>query len=302
MKKLSLLLILTLSMSLWANGAQEETKPEPAPEPAAAEVEETVVYPQRIVSLSPSTTETLFAIGAGEQVVGVTSYCNYPEEAATREIIGGFSPKTISIETIISLNPDLVIAGVSAHQPIADTLKEAGIEVISLEPKSVDDVRAVIEELAMVTGHEDQGKKLSMDIDQRIKALQSKLDAMDGERLKVFYEVWDAPLMTAGPNSFTGQMITYAGGINIFADVEGDYPQISSEELVSRNPQAIISSDTHGDKLSSESLKTREGWDSIDAFKENRIILLPGDVVSRPGPRMIDAIEMMAAGLYPELF
>jgi len=282
-----------MSATLWAGGTRETT-----PEKEI----QSETYPQRIVSLSPSTTETLFAIGAGGQVVGVTSYCNFPEEASTREIIGGFSPKTISIETIISLNPDLVIAGVSAHQPIADTLKEAGIPVLSIEPKSVDDVRSVIEELGIITGHEEEGEALSLEIQNRIEAVQDKLAKMEGDRLRVFYEVWDAPLMTAGPESFTGQMITYAGGINIFSDVQGDYPQVSSEELVSRNPQAIISSETHGEKLNSENLKTREGWGNIDAFINNRIILLDGDVVSRPGPRMIEAIEMMAEALYPELF
>ncbi|MBN2658377.1 MAG: cobalamin-binding protein [Spirochaetales bacterium] len=293
MKKTAIGLILLMSAALWAGGNREESTE--TDEPALS-------YPQRIISLSPSTTETLFAIGAGDQVVGVTSYCNYPSEAATREIIGGFSPKTISIETIISLNPDLVIAGVSAHQPIADTLKEAGIAVLSIEPKSVDDVRSVIEELGMITGHEEQGKALSEEIEARIEAVQQKLAKLDGDRLRVFYEVWDAPLMTAGPESFTGQMITLAGGINIFTDAEGDYPQVSSEELVSRNPQAIIASETHGDKLNSEALREREGWDAIDAYINDRIILLDGDIVSRPGPRMIEAIEMMAEALYPELF
>lgn len=293
MKKLLTLLVFLISLSIWAGGVQEENKTTEQPEET---------FPQRIVSLSPSTTETLFAIGAGDQVVGVTSYCNFPKEAATREIIGGFSPKTISVEKIISLNPDLVIAGVSAHQPIADTLKEAGIPVLSIEPKSIDDVRAVIEELAIITGHEVRGKSLSNSIEKRIDRVQEKLSSLEGERLRVFYEVWDAPLMTAGPQSFTGQMITLAGGNNIFSDVKEEYPQVSSEELVSRNPQVIISADTHGDKLNLETLKERDGWQSIDAYKNNRIILLDGDVVSRPGPRMIDAIEMMAKALYPELF
>lgn len=293
MKKLALPLILLMSTILWAGGAEEQNAP--AQEPA-------ISIPRRIVSLSPSTTETLFAIGAGDQVVGVTSYCNYPPEAASREIIGGFSPTTISIEKIISLNPDLVIAGVSAHQPIADALKKAGIPVLSIEPKSVEDVEAVIEELAVITGHEKQGQVLSGNIRGRIDAIQKKLATLKGERLRVFYEVWDAPLMTAGPRSFTGQMISYAGGDNIFGDVDGDYPQVSSEELISRNPQVIISSDTHGDKLTGEAVGNREGWNKVDAYINNRIVLIDGDIVSRPGPRMIDAIEMMAMALYPELF
>jgi len=293
MKKLLPLILLIVTSVLWAKGTQVAS--------VSTAPETTESYPQRIISLSPSTTETLFAIGAGDQVVGVTSYCNYPEEAASREIVGGFSAKTISIETIISLNPDLVIAGVSAHQPIADTLRAAGIAVLSIEPKSVDDIKSVIEELGIITGHKEQGKAVSDDITKRIDAVSSKLSMLD-ERVRVFYEVWDAPLMTAGPESFTGQMISYAGGDNIFSDVEGDYPQVSSEVLISRNPQAILASNSHGEKLTLDAMKEREGWVNIDAFKNNNVILLDGNIVSRPGPRVIDAIEMIASSLYPELF
>jgi len=295
MKKILPVLLILCSSLLWAKGNNEESK--------EITTYEEVSYPERIVSLSPSTTEMLFAIGAGDQVVGVTSYCNYPEEATTRDIIGGFSAKTISIETIISLNPDLVIAGVSAHQPITETLREAGIAVLSIEPKSINDIQNIIVELGVITGHEKEGKTVSEDINSRIDAVQIKLGTLkDDERIKVFYEVWDAPLMTAGPESFTGQMVSLAGGINIFSDVQGDYPQISSEELINRNPQVILSSDTHGDKLSLEAMKEREGWSNIDAFKNNRVILLDGNIVSRPGPRVINAIEMIAQSLYPELF
>ncbi|MDA3809482.1 MAG: cobalamin-binding protein [Spirochaetaceae bacterium] len=295
MKKLILLFVLLCSSILWAKGTNEES---------VQSVPETLEsYPQRIISLSPSTTETLFAIGAGDQVIGVTSYCDYPAEAATREIIGGFSANTISIETIISLNPDLVIAGVSAHQPIAETLKSAGIPVLSIEPKSVEEIKAVIEELAIITGHKEQGKLLSEDITNRINYVTDRLSTLgEKNKVKVFYEVWDAPLMTAGPNSFTGQLISYGGGNNIFSDVEGEYPQVSSEELISRNPQAILSSDTHGDMLTIEAMGSREGWKNIDAFKKNNVILLDGNIVSRPGPRVIDAIEMIASALYPDLF
>ncbi len=295
MKKLLPILLLLCTSLLWAKGNKEEN----------SEIikKETMSYPQRVVSLSPSTTEMLFAIGAGEQVVGDTSYCNYPAEAADREIIGGFSAKTISVETIISLNPDLVIAGVSAHQPIVDTLRSAGITVLTIEPKSISDILNIIVELGIITGHEKEANNVSTNISTRIDALNDKLNRLkENERIKVFYEVWDAPLMTAGPKSFTGQMITKAGAINIFSDAKGDYPQISAEELISRNPQVILTSDTHGDKLTVDAMAQREGWESIDAVINNKVILLDGNIVSRPGPRVIDAIEKIANSIYPELF
>ncbi len=294
MKKILTVIFILCSSSAWSIGNSETEE----------EVLESLInYPQKIVSLSPSTTEILYAVGAGDQLVGVTSYCNYPEEASSKNIIGGFSAKTISIETIISLNPDLVIAGVSAHQPIADTLKEAGIPVLSIEPKNINDITNTIEELAIITGHEETGKNLSDNIKERLTIIADKIkNVTDSEKIRVFYEVWDAPLMTASPKSFTGQMIDMAGGINIFSDVSADYPQISAEELISRNPQIIISSDTHGDKLSREEIEKREGWETIDAVLNNNVILLDGNIVSRPGPRVIDAIELIAVSLYPQLF
>jgi iron complex transport system substrate-binding protein len=295
MKKIVFKAFLMCFGFLWATGVQDQS--------TVSVTGTSDSIPQRIISLSPSITETLFAVGAGKQVVGVTSYCDYPREAATREIIGGFSSKTISLETIISLNPDLVIAGVSAHQPIADVLEKSGIAVLLVEPKSISDITNLIEELSIITGHEEQGKAVAEDIRLRMAAVKSKLELL-GEtgRVRVFYEVWDAPLMTAGPESFTGQLISLAGGINIFSDIQGEYPQVSSEELISRNPQVILSSDTHGDKLSVEAMGMREGWKNIDAYKENKVFLLDGNIVSRPGPRVIDAVEMIASSLYPELF
>jgi len=121
-------------------------------------------------------------------------------------------------------------------------------------------------------------------------------------RVAVFWEVFDAPLMTAGPGTLTGQMLVLAGGLNVFADLSADYPQVSTEELVARDPAAIMGPDSHGDKLTAEQIAARPGWGGMDAVKKRRVYLINGDIASRGGPRIADAVEAMARALYPDLF
>jgi iron complex transport system substrate-binding protein len=137
----------------------------------------------------------------------------------------------------------------------------------------------------------------------RIAAVVDKVAGiLENERLTVFWETFDEPLMTAGPSTFTGQMIELAGGANAFADLTEDYPQISAEEVIARNPAVILGSDSHGDKLTPEQVAARPGWDQIDAVQNGRIHLIDGNIVSRAGPRLADAVEAIAQALYPELF
>ncbi len=260
--------------------------------------------PQRIVSLAPSNSEILFAVGAEDQVVGVTQFCNYPPEACEgKEVVGGFSAKSISMEVIVSLEPDLVVAGGEIHRPIIEALEQQGIPVISLTGRSFQDVYADIQLVGQVTGHPDQAAQVVAEMQARVAAVtEAVADIPPEERLRVFYEVWDEPLMTAGPNTFIGQMIDLAGGVNIFDDVAEDYPVISSEEVIRRNPDVILAPDTHADKVTPEALAQRPGWETIRAVQEGRIHLVNGDIVSRPGPRIVDGLEAVARALYPERF
>ncbi len=258
--------------------------------------------PERIVSLLPSNTEILFAVGAGDQVVGVTSYCNYPPEATTREQVGGITNKSLSVETIIALEPDLILASGSQDETIP-VLEETGLKVIVLEPKTIDDIYTNIELVGRVTGHPDQATVLANELRGRATAVKEKVAAVPPpERPAVFYEVWDEPLMTAGPDTFIGQLIELAGGENIFADVNEDWPQISPELIVERNPEVILGPEAHGSALMAEQIATRPGWANIAAVQNERIYLLDGDMVSRPGPRLIDVLEEIARDLYPDLF
>lgn len=258
--------------------------------------------PERIISLLPSNTEILFAVDAGDQVVGVTSYCNYPPEAATRAQVGGITVQSVSVETIIALEPDLILTN-PAQAEIADTLTQTGLTVIVLDPATLDDIYANIELVGQVTGHSDEAATMVTELRTRAEAVQAAVAALpEGERLSVFYEVWHDPLMTAGPNTVIGQIIEIAGGNNIFSDVSEDWPQVSAEVIVTRNPEVILGPESHGSELTSENIAERPGWANINAVKNGRVYLLDPDAVSRPGPRIIDMLEVIARDLYPDRF
>ncbi len=259
--------------------------------------------PERIISLSPSTTEILFAVGAGDQVIGVTSYCDFPLEAKTRNIVGGFSSKTISIEKILSLEPDIVFSGGANHQTIIDALMQAGIIVYAVDAQRFEEVYGVIEAIGSLTGH-------PVKTEERInymKGLESQIMQVSAsipeeKQVRVFWEIWDNPFMTVGSGAVTSQVITKAGGINIFQDVEQDYPVINAEEIIARNPDVIMGPDNHDEILRPENIMKRTGWDTINAVKEGSIYILDGNITSRPGPRIVNALGLVSRALYPEAF
>lgn len=259
--------------------------------------------PSSVVSLSPSVTESLFAVGAGNIVKGVTTYCNYPPEAADIEKIGGFAAKSISIEAIVALEPDLVFTDLSRHGSIVGVLESYGIDVIVTNATSIDDIYDVITLIGAATGNEKAALTLVDGMKSRISAVSRITGGIpEDEKPRVFWEVFDEPLMTAGPGTFIGQLIELAGGVNVFSDVSESWPKISHEELLFRNPQVLMSSDSHGEKFKPERIAGRTGWRELAAVRNGRIYLFDGDMVSRPGPRIADAVEAMAAVLYPELF
>jgi len=259
--------------------------------------------PQRIVSLSPSNTEILFAVGAGDQVVGVTKFCNYPPEAQKREQVGGFTADTISVEKIVALKPDIVFSAGKIQEKVIDALASANIPVFAVDAATFDDVYANILAVGELTGHADEAADVVAQMKDRVAVVQSKIaDVPPAKRPTVFWEVWDEPLMTAGPKTFIGRMIELAGGVNIFADVTQQYPQVSAEEVIKRNPAVILGPDSHAEALTAEKIRSRPGWGDIQAVKDGRIYLINGDIASRPGPRLADGVEAIAKALYPDRF
>jgi iron complex transport system substrate-binding protein len=255
----------------------------------------------RIVSLAPAVTETLFAIGAGGQVVGRTEYCDYPEEAKKLPTIGGFASDTISVESIIALEPDLVIGGSIYQSDIIKALEKAGIPVFVSQPANVAEIINAINLLGKITGHTKEAEDLFEKMQARLDEVARLVSSIpQDKRPTVFYEVWHEPLMTASNKAVVGELINLAGGVNVFADLDAEYPTISAEQLIELDPQFIIGPSSHGDQMTAEIIGGRAGWQNLTAVKNKSIYIVDGNIVSRSGPRVIDALNFFVETLHPE--
>lgn len=258
-------------------------------------------HPARIVSLSPSTTELLFAIGAGSQIVAATRHCNYPSEASELPRIGGGTMESISYEKIVGSQPDLVLCKWDHHEPLLDTLDQFDVPAIALGPETMDELYEEIIVLGKVTGYAANAERLVADMKQRVESLTAQVRDIPAEKRRtVFYEVWDQPLMTAGPASFIGEILELAGTQNVFSEVPIRYPRISAEAVVARNPDVILAPSTHASEVTREAILNRQGWDQVNAVRNERVFVIDGDPVSRCGPRLIDALEEVIQVVYPE--
>ena len=221
---------------------------------------------QRIVSLTPANTETLFAIGAGDRVVGVTKFANYPPEVADVSRVGGFASKSINMETVLGLQPDIVLTEGDMHLPLLRQFDHLGVPAIALDATSVDDVRMNVLLIGNVTGQNEEAKQVVDQMTHVTDAIATLLaDLPDSDRRRVCYLAWDRPLMAAGQSSFIGQMIVQSHANNIFDDTLQPFPQVSEETLIRRDPDVILVP-ARGD-LNDQvtSLATRSGWQQVSA-------------------------------------
>ena len=256
--------------------------------------------PMRIISLAPSNTEILFALGLGDRVVGVTSFCDYPEEAKSKEIVGDYSGH--NLERIIELEPDLVLVYGPGDEEENIILRDAGIKVLCFMSETMDEIMRDIEIIGKATGKKAEAEEIINSIKEKRDYILEKVK--DAEEVTVFYEIWHDPLMGAGKGSFMDELITLAGGKNIAYDTDGAYPQYDLEQLIERDPQVYLASKDSDDKTI-ESIKLRPGYDAISAIKNDRIYLFEANeanLISRPGPRIGEALEVIAKALHPELF
>jgi len=256
--------------------------------------------PQRIVSHVPSITETLFALGLGERVVGVSDYCDYPDEAKLKPSVGNyFNP---SIENIVALDPDLVLT--DGHNENVKGLEGLGITFFIVDPKDIDGIFKDIELLGKVTGTEGTAEKLINDMENDISYVSNRVK--DAPKIKVFYIIDATDLTlpwTVGPGSFADALITIAGGENAAAKAKDAWVQFSIEEVVSSDPEIIILPAKHGTTFTSpEMLETYPAWRGISAVRQDRIYTIDGDLVDRSGPRIVQGLEEMAKIIHPELF
>ena len=252
--------------------------------------------PSRIVSIGPSNTEFLFALGAGDRVVGVDDFSDVPDAARTKEKVGGVK---VNVEKVVSLKPDLVVT-VKFSDGTIDRLAATGAPVLIIDPARLAEVARTAVLLGTAVGAD--GQKLASDIDTRVEAVRAK--TAGATRPRVFHEV-DATdpskIYTAGPGSFIDDVITAAGGTNIAARAGTAYPQLSPEEIVKADPEIIVLGDSdYG--VNEAALSARAGWGGISAMRSKRIFGIKDSLVSRPGPRLPDAVEAYARFLHPELF
>ncbi len=258
---------------------------------------------KRVVSLAPSNTEILFALGAGDQVVGVDALSDYPPQAKSLQSIGG-SMGQYSLETIAALKPDLVLAAEINSPELVASIEKLGLTVYYLpNPKTLEDLYTNIETVATLTGRDPV--KLTDSLKARVSAVDEKI-AKATTKPVVFYEI-DATdpskPYTAGPGTFIDLLITRAGGQNVVtkAGITDQYPQLSLEQLVATPPDLILLGDSlYG--TTADTVKARPGWDALQAVTDGKIYPFDDNLLSRPGPRMVDGLEALAKLLHPELF
>lgn len=255
--------------------------------------------PETVVSLQPSNTEILYALGAGNKVIGATDFDNYPEEAKDVERVS--DSMTINSEKIISLKPDVIIAYTIGDETALKPLEDAGIPIFIIKSAvTFDDVYSDIDQIAKVMGVTDKGEELVKNIKKQIKDVEEKVASVDSKE-KTYFEISPSPeIYTAGAETFQQEILASAGIENIFADQKG-WAKIADEEVVKRNPDAIITTVGYVDNAVDE-IKSRKGWENVSAVKEDQVYQLNEDVMSRPGPRIGEAVELVAKTIYPQLF
>jgi len=296
------LLIIALARCAGAT-APEEGAPKPVSVvDDAGRTVEIAKTPQRIISLAPSNTEILFALGLGNKVVGVTEFCDYPEEAKAIEKVGGIEP---NLEKMVALNPDLVLAigGSPAQVEKATEMEKLGLTVLVLEPGDIEGIMANIELVGRATDAEKEATELTAEMRKRFDDIIAKTEKADS-RPKVFFEL-DATdpskPYTPGPGSFIDALITLAGGSNIGAGAKMQWAQLSTEEIIAQDPEIIVLGDANYG-VTAEMVKGRPGWSVITAVRDSAIYPIDDILISRPGPRIIDGLEALARIIHPELF
>ena len=258
--------------------------------------------PQRIISLAPSNTEIIYALGLQDRLVGVTDYCDYPPEAKDKPGIGGFS--TPNIEEIVALSPDLILAASIHEKRIIPQLEAKGMTVFALTAKTLDKTLAAITLVGKVTGKEEEASKLVAEMEARVKMITDKTAGLRQEqRPRVFYLTWHDPLKTSGAGTLLNELIQKTGGTNIFPDITGS-KSIDLEILVARDPQVMIAGIGMGtgEDQPFQYLETESRLQNTEARKNGRIYGIDMDLSGRAGPRIVDGLEQFARCIHPEIF
>jgi iron complex transport system substrate-binding protein len=251
--------------------------------------------PQRIVSLAPSNTEILFALGLGDKVVGVTDWCDYPPEALEKEKVGSYD--TPDVEKIVALNPDLILVAYGTTMDVINSLVGLGLTVFGIKTTDLDDLLDDIKTIGEITDKEVEALALTSEMAVGIQAVTDQTEELE-QRPRVFYIVGqhEGTLWTAGSGTFIHELIEKAGGVNICQNITG-YTIISIEYVLARDPEVIITSEWAYDwAMNATELA------STNASQTDRIFTCNDDLVQRPGPRLVKGLEWFAHFIQPDIF
>ena len=258
----------------------------------------TETIPQRIISLTPSLTETLFALNSGDRVCGVTDSCDYPAEAENRPNVAcWFDP---DLDKLFRLKPDLVVGLETAHAHLKPEIETRGIPVLLLNPVTVDDAIADIARIGKMLGAQKTAEKIVADLQRRIAAVDSRANNMvRSEKLTAcrILDMEDGRFHVAGPLSFQYDIITRAGGINVTGDIPEAYPNITLSQLKDWDPRVIFNCGF--DLNTNPGLAGKHQWQSLDAVRANKVFTFDCSLTCRTGPRIVDMVELLFKTLYP---
>ncbi|WP_413935145.1 ABC transporter substrate-binding protein [Nitrospira sp. BLG_1] len=254
--------------------------------------------PARVVSLAPSITEMLFALGLGEQIVGVTEFCDYPVGAKSKAKVGYANP---NMETIIGLQPDMVLAPKDFLRPdLQVKLEQLKIPVFVLDAKTLEDIPLQMHTLGAMFEKTSAANDVTQRIRQRMTELKLKVEALPTKR--VLYVLNSQPLISVGPGSFIHQMIGLAGGVNVAAQAGVPYPRLSMETVLKEDPEVLIFPSGEVETVPRSEQQQWRRWDSLSAVKRQRFHEVSSNLLNRPGPRVIEGLEQLVRAIHPELF
>ena len=237
----------------------------------------------RVISLVPSQTEMIYALGLEDCLIGRSDYCNFPPESQQKPSIGNME---LNIEKIVSLRPTLLLDTNGMHQRYAPLFQQLGLKYVNMPTTSLQQVKEAAMKVADMLGNPQAGRNFSDDWDAQLGKIAPDLSE---KPVSVYFEIWDTPTQAAGDSSFIGELIRQAGGRNIFAN-QGDYPVVNSETLINEDPEVILLSYPI---TSLDSIRKRPGWNTLRAIKQNRLYALDQDLFVRPGPRNLTAVNRL---------
>ena len=254
--------------------------------------------PRRIVSLVPSVTELLFAIGAQDLLVGVTDFCDYPPAARQKPSVGGMLAP--GLETLVQLKPDLVVATSAGNREETFTqVEQLRIPVYVVNPTRMADVLDLIARLGALTGRESAAARLAASLEARVDAVAARVKTLP--RPRVLYVLWPDPLIVPGRGGLVSELLALAGGDSVTADAVQPYPRFSLEAAIARAPEVIILA-SHGSGRGGVAREMWERFTSLPAIKNGRLYTADGNLLHRYGPRIVDGLEQLARFIHPEAF